>query len=145
MDFFPTPSNSLTPLHVLQFNSIQKLPTWKQRQIPQVTGSASQDCPPLRPLQLPVHGPGLFLSQSWVCSPTGSKANLLTPSCGEGKCSICCNMPDKESRTGRAQKARTPHGFQQSNLTGQVKGGEGGGSQSMRPARTQFSGRLTVT
>ena len=103
------------------------LPTWKRCQIPQVMGSVPQDCPPLSPLQLPVRGPGLFLHQSWVCSPTGSKANLLTPSCGEGKRSICCNMPDKESRTGRAQKARTPHGFQPSNLMGQVGGGDGVG------------------
>ena len=35
----------------------------------------------------------MLLNQTWVHSPTCSKANLLTPGCGEGKCSIYCKAP----------------------------------------------------
>ena len=39
----------------------------------------------------PYHNPELSLlspDQTWVHSATGSQANILTPGCGEGKCSI---------------------------------------------------------
>ena len=52
-----------------------------------------------------------------------SKANLLTLSCGEGKCSIYCKVPDKESRTTHAQKTQIPHGFQGSIFKGQAREG----------------------
>ena len=32
----------------------------------------------------------LLLNETWACLPTCSKANLLTPGCGGGKCSVCC-------------------------------------------------------
>ena len=51
----------------------------------------------------------LLPNRTWVyCSPVHSKANLLTPVCGEGKCSVYCKAPDKESWTTSAQKAWTP-------------------------------------
>ena len=40
----------------------------------------------------------MLLNQTWVHLPTHSKANLLTPGCGEGKCSVYCRAPSKESR-----------------------------------------------
>ena len=58
------------------------------------------------------HNPGLVLpNQTWVCSPARSKAHLLTPRCGEGKCSVCCRT-NQEVQAANAQKAQTPHGFQ---------------------------------
>ena len=63
-------------------------------------------------------------NQTWVHLPTRSKANLLTPGCGEGKCSVYCRAPSKEYRQLEAlpQKA-LPDGFQ-----GKVfKDSEGGG------------------
>lgn len=36
------------------------------------------------------------------------KGNLLTPGCGEGKCSIYCRAPAEESRAAGAQNTRTP-------------------------------------
>ena len=37
-------------------------------------------------------------NQTWVGSPVHSEAHLLIPGCGEGKCSIHCSAPCKESR-----------------------------------------------
>lgn len=37
-----------------------------------------------------------------------SKANLLTPGCGESKFSVFCKAPYKESETTSAQAAPTP-------------------------------------
>ena len=45
----------------------------------------------------------LLPNQTWVHSPVHSKANLLTPGCGERKCSIYCRAPSKESRAASAQ------------------------------------------
>ena len=36
--------------------------------------------------------------KTWVCLPTCSKASLLTPASSDGKCSIYCRVPSKESR-----------------------------------------------
>ena len=36
--------------------------------------------------------------KAWVCLPTCSKSNLLTPGSSDGKCSIYCRAPSKESR-----------------------------------------------
>ena len=36
--------------------------------------------------------------KTWVCLPTCSKANLLTLGSSDGKCSIYCRAPSKESR-----------------------------------------------
>ena len=49
-----------------------------------------------------------YWPKTWVCSLAGSKANLLTLDCGEGKCSVYCKVPYKESGTASAQKAWTP-------------------------------------
>ena len=62
--------------------------------------------PNLGPATKPVEA--LLLNETWVHSPTRSKANLLTPGCGEGKCSIYCRAPSKETRTASAQNTRTP-------------------------------------
>ena len=50
----------------------------------------------------------LLLNQTWVCLPPAlcSKASLLTPSGGEGKCSVYCRAPSKESRAAGAQKTK---------------------------------------
>ena len=55
----------------------------------------------------------LLLSQTWVCFPTHSKANLLIPGCGEGKCSIYCRAPRKESRQLAFKRPKLPEGFQE--------------------------------
>lgn len=34
---------------------------------------------------------------SWVCLPAHSKTNLLTLSCGEGKCNVYCKNPGEGS------------------------------------------------
>jgi len=34
-----------------------------------------------------------LLNQTWICSPTFSKTNLLTPGCNGGKFSIYCKAP----------------------------------------------------
>lgn len=39
----------------------------------------------------------LLLNKIWVCLPMRIKANLLTLNCGEGKCSVYCKTPSKES------------------------------------------------
>ena len=39
-----------------------------------------------------------LLNKPWVCLPGCSEANLLTLGCGEGKCSVYCRVPSKESR-----------------------------------------------
>ena len=49
-----------------------------------------------------------YQTKTWVCSPTHSKANLLTPGSGEGKWSVYCKVPYKKSGTADAQKAQTP-------------------------------------
>jgi len=45
----------------------------------------------------------LLLNQTWACLPTCSKANLLTPGCGGGKCSVCCKAKQGVP-VARAQK-----------------------------------------
>ena len=37
------------------------------------------------------------LNQIWVHLPMHSKANLLTPGCGEGKCGVCCRYQTRSS------------------------------------------------
>lgn len=37
----------------------------------------------------------VLLNQAWVCLPAHSKTNLLTLSCGEGKCNVYCKNPKK--------------------------------------------------
>ena len=64
-----------------------------------------------------------YWTKTWVRSPTHSKANLLTPGCGEGKCTAYCKAPYKESRTANAQKAKLPDGFQPSHCKGKVREG----------------------
>ena len=46
-------------------------------------------------------------SQTWVLLPSHSKANLMTPGCGEGKSNIYCEALCKESGAASAQKALT--------------------------------------
>ena len=44
----------------------------------------------------------LILSQTWICLPMHSKANLMTPGCGEGKCSVYCRAAREEPRAAGA-------------------------------------------
>ena len=37
-------------------------------------------------------------NQTWVHLPASSKGNILTPGCGEGRRSVYCRAPSKESR-----------------------------------------------
>ena len=53
------------------------------------------------------HQKTVLPNQTWVHSPAHSKANLLTPGFGEGKCSVYCRVPSKESRATRAQNTQT--------------------------------------
>ena len=64
-------------------------------------------------------------NQTWVLSPTCSKANLLTPpDCGEGKCSVYCKVPDKESGTASTQKSPSSQlGFSKAFLKARRGGG----------------------
>ena len=41
-----------------------------------------------------------------------SKVSVLTPACGEGKCSVYCRAPSKESRWLGFKKPKLPDGFQ---------------------------------
>ena len=50
--------------------------------------------------------------QTWICSPTRSKASLLTPGCGEGKCSVYCRARQGE-RAARAENPHSPMAFRE--------------------------------
>ena len=52
----------------------------------------------------------LLPNQIWVHSPIHSKANLLTPVCGDGKCSVYCKAM-QGVWTANAQKTWTPWWF----------------------------------
>ena len=47
----------------------------------------------------------LLPNQTWVCLPA-HKGNLL--GCDEGKCTVYCKAPDKESGAANALKMQTP-------------------------------------
>ena len=49
-----------------------------------------------------------LLNHTWVHLPKGSKASLLTPGCGKGKCSVYSGVPSKKSRAADAQETQTP-------------------------------------
>ena len=66
--------------------------------------------------------------QTWVCSLVHSRANLLTPSCGEGKCSLYCRAPSKKYRKLEL-KSPTPQWFSVKSFQRQ---GEGEGQQRIR-------------
>ena len=51
-------------------------------------------------------------NQAWVCLHVHNKANLLTSGCGEGKCSVCCRAPSKESRQLVLRRPNHPESFQ---------------------------------
>ena len=44
----------------------------------------------------------VLLNQTWVRLPVCRQASLLALGCGEGKCSIYCREPSKESRAASA-------------------------------------------
>lgn len=48
------------------------------------------------------------VNKTWVCSPTHSKANVLTLSCDEGKYSIYCRYEYKETRIAGCSKSLNP-------------------------------------
>ena len=58
----------------------------------------------------------LFLNQTWICLSDISKANVLTPGCGEGKYSIYCKVPSvgpsKENGQLMLRRPKLPNGFQ---------------------------------
>ena len=51
-------------------------------------------------------------NQTWVHLPASSKGNLLTPGCGEGRRSVYCRAPSKESRQLVLKRPELPEGFQ---------------------------------
>lgn len=56
-----------------------------------------------------------------------SKANPLTLGCGEGKCSVYCRVPSKESKWLVLRRPKLPKGFQEKVFKDRVKewGGQG--------------------
>ena len=52
----------------------------------------------------------VFPNHTWVCLPKCSKANLLTPGCGEGKCTLIAGAKQGVQTAG-ASKAQIPEGF----------------------------------
>lgn len=62
----------------------------------------------------------VLLNQTWIHCPSHSKANLLIPGGGEGKCSVYYKALDKESGASDAEKAP---GFQQIIFKGKVMEG----------------------
>ena len=91
------------------------------------------------PLDLPEVGYNIltFLkvlpNQTWVCSPTCSKANLLTPGWGEGKYSIYCRVPSKEKRQVMLKGLELPDGFHGRGFKGSVRKGATGCMISLCP------------
>ena len=65
----------------------------------------------------------VLLSQTWVHLPTCSKANALTPDCGEGKYSIYCKAPRKENGRLMLKRPKLPYGFQGRGFKGSVRDG----------------------
>ena len=65
-------------------------------------------------------------NQTWVCLSTCSKANLLTLGCGEGKCSVYCMEPSKESRQLVLKRPELCDGFQRKVLKDRVREGDCG-------------------
>lgn len=63
------------------------------------------------------------LNQTWVHWLTHSKDNLLTPSCGQGKCPVVSKVPSKESGISKAQTTQTPLKFQGGVFKGKVREG----------------------
>lgn len=55
----------------------------------------------------------MLQNQTWVISPTCSKANLLTLDCGEEKCSVYHKAPYKGNRLLMLKNPKLPKGFQQ--------------------------------
>ena len=56
-----------------------------------------------------------------VPSPACRKANLLTPGCGEGKCSVYCQAPSKESKQLVLKRPKLPEGFQENVFKDRVR------------------------
>ena len=52
-----------------------------------------------------------------------SKANLLTPGCGEGMYSICCRVPSKENEQLMLKRPELPDDFQARGFKGRVREG----------------------
>ena len=57
-----------------------------------------------------------LLNQTCVHLLTCHNGNLLTPSCGEGKCSLHCKVPEKESGQLTLKKGKLLDGFQGKSL-----------------------------
>ena len=70
--------------------------------------------------------PPMLPNQTWVCSPTRSKANPLTLGCGEGKHRVfskASNMgPSKKNGQLMLKRPKVPNGFQGSVFKDSVKG-----------------------
>ena len=50
----------------------------------------------------------MLLNQTWAHSLKSSKADPVILGYGEERCSLCCKLPDEESRAARTQKTWTP-------------------------------------
>ena len=82
----------------------------------------------------------LLLNQTLVCSSSSSKGNLLTPGCGEGKCSVYCKVSSKELGQLVLKTSKLLDGFQQSIFKDQVRNR----SPDVCDQLVQFSDRLMV-
>lgn len=58
----------------------------------------------------------LLLNQTSLCSPVYSKVNLLTPGCGEGKCSVYCRCQTKSPGQLMLKNLNSPMGFREAFL-----------------------------
>ena len=67
----------------------------------------------------------LLPNQTWVHSPMCSKANLLTPNCGEGKYRFYCRAPSKKGQL-MLKRPELPSGFQAKGFKGSVREGAAG-------------------
>ena len=65
----------------------------------------------------------LLLNQTWVRSPVCSKASLLTPGCGERKCSVYCRHQARSPGQLVLRTLKLPDGFQESIFKGKVREG----------------------
>ena len=73
-------------------------------------------------------GPGVsrpLLLVTKLGSFASSEVNLLTQGCGEGKCSVYCRAPSKESRQPVLKRHQLPDGFQRKGFKDKVREGSG--------------------
>lgn len=71
----------------------------------------------------------LLPNQTWVLLPSGSKGNLLTSGCDEGKNSAYGRAPSKEKRQLRLERPELPDGLPGRGFKGSAREGAAGHDQ----------------